>query len=160
MAKKSNLKYWIYAAIAAIAVLALWFCTKNGMQPNECAIPAEDIGWVSIYSSGLDKTVAVTGEDEVRGLTETLNKLMPENGIEMEDEEVQLGRDTYRLEWFSRQGEQLAAVDISQTGRVYRELEVLDDGEAVKEEYCFNYIGGEVFDMEEVVGLLLKLPGE
>ena len=141
-----NIRYYIYAVVVVAAVAAIWLCTRGGPQQSPYGIPAEQVRWVSIYSSSMNKAVKVTEPEDIDDLTQTLNKLVPENGIEMEEEEIQLGQEFYRLKWHTNAGTDLAVVEIGQTGKVYRE------------EYCYNYIGGEVFDIDRLAQLLFSLP--
>lgn len=140
-------KYVAYGVAMGVLVLAVWAATRGGMKADpRYSIAPEDVARVrfTVVSGSGEQTVEIDGQEDVRQLTGTLNTLIAENGISMEDEDIELGNSRARLEWLSSTGEALAVVDISETGKVYRE------------EYCFNYIGGEIFDQEYLSALLLK----
>lgn len=144
-------RYGLYAGAVAMLVLLLWFATRGGMKADpRYSISPSDVDCVQISQIGGARTssgvltVWVYDRRDIERLTETLNTLIAENGVSMGDDKIQLGRHSYRLEWYAPdQGGRLATVEISATGKVYRE------------KYCFNYIGGDVFDMDYLAALLL-----
>lgn len=140
-------KYVVYGAIVAVLVLTVWALTRGGMKSDpQYSIASEDVAQIrfTVVSPNGGQAAEIDGPEDIQKLTDTLNTLIGENGISMEEEDIELGNSHARLEWLSPAGEALAVVDISETGKVYRE------------EYCFNYIGGEIFDQEYLSALLLK----
>lgn len=137
-------RYGLYAGAVAVLVCLLWFATRGGMRTDpRYSISLSDVDYVQITHTGLAQA-RVYDRRDIERLTEVLNTLIAENGMSMGDDKIQLGEHYYRLEWYSPyKADCLAAVDISVTGKVYRE------------KYCFNYIGGDVFDLDYLAALLL-----
>ena len=143
------LKYGVYAGIVAVLAFLLWFSGREGMQADErYSIAPSDVDCVQITQHGRAQA-RVYDRRDIEKLTGVLNTLIAQNGVSMGDEKIQLGENYYQLEWYPPDGAAcLATVDISVTGKVYRE------------KYCFNYIGGEIFDMEYLTALLLANSAE
>lgn len=141
-------KLGFYAVVVAVLVFTLWFCTKEGMQPDKGASPPVDtVGSVLLESRSMGKKVRVESEEDIQRLSETLSTLSEENGmmVDLEEDFPEHMRD-WTIQWLSTNGESQAAVEISAAGTVFRG------------DQCFNFLGGEIFDMDYLRGLLLGLP--
>ncbi len=141
-------KLGFYAVVVAVLVFTLWFCTKDGMQPNKGASPPVDtVGSVLLESRSMGKKVRVESEEDIRRLGETLSTLSEENGmmVDLEEDFPENMRD-WTIQWLSTRGESQAVVEISAVGTVFRG------------DQCFNFLGGEIFEMDYLRGLLLGLP--
>lgn len=141
-------KLGFYAAVVAALVFTLWFCTKDGMQPSEGAAPAEgSVKCVMLESLSMGRRVSVEDPEDIERLSETLSTLSEENGVVVDlPEDFPESMRDWTIEWLSREGESLALVEISSVGTVFRG------------DQCFNFLGGEIFDMDYLRGLLLGLP--
>lgn len=141
-------KLGVYAVIAAALVFALWFFTKDGMRPDETAAPPVDsVGCVMLESRSMGRRVRVEDPEDIGRLNETLSTLSEENGVMVDlNEDFPEHMRDWTLEWLSREGESQALVEISRVGTVFRG------------DQCFNLLGGEVFNMDYLRGLLLGLP--
>ena len=141
-------KLGFYAVVVAVLVFTLWFCTKEGMQPDKGASPPVDtVGSVLLESRSMGKKVRVESEEDIQRLSETLSTLSEENGmmVDLEEDFPEHMRD-WTIQWLSTEGESQATVEISAAGTVFRG------------DQCFNFLGGEIFDMDYLRGLLLGLP--
>lgn len=141
-------KLGFYAVIVAALVFTLWFCTKDGLRPSEGAAPPEgSVGSVTLESLSMGRRVSVENGEDIERLSGVLSTLSEENGmvVDLEEDFPEHMRD-WSLEWLSPQGESLALVEISRVGTVFRG------------DQCFNFLGGEIFDMDYLRGLLLGLP--
>ncbi len=141
-------KLGFYAVIVTALVFTLWFCTKDGPKPDEAASPPlETVGSVTIESRSMGKKVRVENEEDIKSLSETLMTLTEENGmmVDLSKDFPEHMRD-WTIEWLSPEGESQAVVEISRAGTVFRE------------DQCFNFLGGDIFDMDSLRGLLLGLP--
>lgn len=141
-------KLGFYAAAVAALVFTLWFCTKDGMQPSEGAAPAGgSVKCVMLESLSMGRRVSVEDPEDIERLSDTLSTLSEENGVVVDlDEDFPESMRDWTIEWLSQEGESLALVEISSVGTVFR------GGQ------CFNFLGGEIFDMDYLRGLLLGLP--
>ena len=89
----------------------------------------------------------VEDPEDIGRLSETLSTLSEENGVMVDlNEDFPEHMRDWTLEWLSREGESQALVEISRVGTVFRG------------DQCFNLLGGEIFNMDYLRGLLLGLP--
>lgn len=143
-------KLSVYGGIMAVLVLIFWLSTRSGMQADpRTSIPEEQVKSITLQSRHFQKRVHITERNDIARLTEVLNRLTTANGVWVEDEKLfpKRGKD-WELEWLSSQGERLALVEIDERRRVFRG------------EYLFNFLGGDVFDMDDLTALLMGLPGD
>lgn len=141
-------KLGFYAVVVIALVFTLWFCTKDGMRPDDAAAPpVSSVGSIMLESRSLNRRVRVEDPEDIRALSETLSTLSEENGVmvDLEEDFPEHMRD-WTIEWLSKKGESQAVVQISRVGTVFRG------------DQCFNFLGGDVFDMDYLRGLLLGLP--
>lgn len=141
-------KLGFYAAVVIALVFTLWFATKDGMRPSEGAAPPDgSVGCVMLESLSMGRRVSVEDPEDIERLGGTLSTLSEENGVmvDLEEDFPESMRD-WTIEWLSPQGERLALVEINRVGTVFRG------------DQCFNFLGGEIFDMDYLRGLLLGLP--
>lgn len=135
----------IYGAAVAALVLALWLFTKDGMRPDEeSSIPMDSIAGVSLQSALLNRRVLIEDRMDIERLTGELNRLSEGNGVWVDREDVfpEQMKD-WELEWLSVEGKSLALVEINSRGRVFRG------------DQCFNFLGGDIFDLDYLTGLVL-----
>lgn len=141
-------KLGFYAVVVIALVFTLWFCTKDGMRPDDAAAPpVSSVGSIMLESRSLNRRVRVEDPEDIRALSETLSTLSEENGVmvDLEEDFPEHMRD-WTIEWLSKKGESQAVVQISRVGTVFRG------------DQCFNFLGGDIFDMDYLRGLLLGLP--
>lgn len=141
-------KLGFYAAVVIAVVFTLWFATKDGMRPSEGAAPPEgSVGCVMLESLSMGRRVSVEDPEDIERLSGTLSVLSEENGVvvDLEKDFPESMRD-WTIEWLSPEEERLALVEINRAGTVFRG------------DQCFNFLGGEIFDMDYLRGLLLGLP--
>lgn len=138
-------KLIIYGIALAAAVFALWLSTRGGLPPDpEAAPPSDTVECVIIESRSMDMRARVTARKDIERLCGVLSRLSEDNGmyVDLSKDFPESMRD-WRLEWLSTSGESLALVEINRAGTVFRG------------EQCFNFLGGEIFDMDYLRGLAL-----
>ncbi len=97
-------KLGFYAVIVTALVFALWFCTKDGMKPDEAAAPPVDsVGAVLLESRSMGRRVRVEDPEDIGRLSETLSTLSEENGVMVDlNEDFPEHMRDWTLEWLSR----------------------------------------------------------
>lgn len=143
-------KLGIYGAAVAVLIFMLWFATKDGMQKDEReSLPVELVESITLQSRHFDRRVHVENREDIERLTDVLNRLNSMNGVWMDKDK--LPAEPYidwKLEWVSTGGESLAVVEISDNGKVFRG------------EQLYNFLGGDVYDIGYLIGLLMGLPSD
>lgn len=125
----------IWAACLLLA-LALGACGQKEPDPRD--IDPEDVAFI------ISGNLFIEDSALIQELTEILNTLDPERGVYDERAESRYYRG-HAIAWYDENWQCLAGVDFW-NGKVYR------DG------YCYNFFGGEVFDLEALDNLTTTHP--